>query len=78
MTLLIIELNDLKSNPAKLKLKIFEFYSADFEQNGSLNDYIQRYTRQDISNKQGIQFKDYDWRLNQEKIDKILSIYSFI
>ncbi|MDP5172023.1 MAG: DUF547 domain-containing protein [Bacteroidia bacterium] len=43
---------------------IFNWYRSDFEQSGSLIDYLNKYSQTPISSSASISFKEYDWRLN--------------
>ena len=62
-------LNDSKRNEIsrnKLKLsKIFQWFTKDFEQNGSLIDFLNLYSDIEISAKAKKSFKDYNWSLNE-------------
>ncbi|MGB1205715.1 MAG: DUF547 domain-containing protein [Chitinophagales bacterium] len=47
--------------------KIFEWYKADFEQNGkSLLDFVNQYRSEKIPAKYKIGFYEYDWKLNKQ------------
>lgn len=56
--------NEISENSLKLS-KIFQWFSKDFKQNGSVVDFINIYTDIDISPKAKISFKDYNWDLNE-------------
>jgi len=45
--------------------KIFQWFSKDFKQNGSLIDFLNQYTSIEISENAKIKFKDYNWSLNE-------------
>ncbi|EDP97250.1 DUF547 domain-containing protein [Kordia algicida OT-1] len=45
--------------------KIFKWFSKDFKQNGSLIDFLNSYTTIKISEDADIDYKDYDWTLNE-------------
>lgn len=45
--------------------KIFKWFSKDFEQEGSLIDFLNKYSTIKISNDADIDYKDYDWSLNE-------------
>ncbi|WP_430411612.1 DUF547 domain-containing protein [Kordia sp.] len=45
--------------------KIFKWFSKDFKQNGSLIDFLNTYSTVKISNDAAIDYKDYDWTLNE-------------
>lgn len=55
--------NEIKENSLKLS-KIFKWFDKDFEQNGSLIDFLNKYTDLTISAKAKISYKDYNWDLN--------------
>ena len=47
--------------------KIFEWYKADFEQNGkSLLDFVNQYRNEKIPAKYNVGFYEYDWKLNKQ------------
>jgi hypothetical protein len=56
--------NEISQNHLKIS-KIFQWFSKDFKQNGSVADFIDIYTEIDISPKAKISFKDYNWDLNE-------------
>lgn len=50
----------------KLELsKIFQWFTKDFKQNGSLIDFLNLYSNIEISNKAKTNYKDYNWDLNE-------------
>ena len=55
--------NEIKENSLKIS-KIFKWFDKDFEQNGSLIDFLNTYTDVTISAKAKISYKDYNWDLN--------------
>tara|TARA_R110002124_G_scaffold331_3_gene1409 strand:+ start:1225 stop:2157 length:933 start_codon:yes stop_codon:yes gene_type:complete len=55
--------NELSKNRIKLS-KIFKWFKGDFEQNGSLIDFLNQYSDVEISDKAKKNFKDYNWDLN--------------
>lgn len=55
--------NDISENDLKLS-KIFKWFKKDFEQDGSLIDFLNRYSDITISNNAKKSFKDYSWELN--------------
>ncbi|MDY2587319.1 DUF547 domain-containing protein [Winogradskyella aquimaris] len=55
--------NEISENELKLS-KIFRWFKKDFEQNGSLIDFLNRYSDIVISDKAKKSFKDYNWALN--------------
>ncbi|MBC2844375.1 DUF547 domain-containing protein [Winogradskyella flava] len=56
--------NEISENEIKLS-KIFKWFKKDFEQNGSLIDFLNQYSEVKISNKAKKSFKDYNWNLNE-------------
>ncbi len=55
--------NKISENEIKLS-KIFRWFKKDFEQDGSLIDFLNKYTAIEISDKAKKSFKDYSWDLN--------------
>ncbi|GAB1855851.1 DUF547 domain-containing protein [Flavobacteriaceae bacterium MHTCC 0001] len=58
------ERNLISENSLQLS-KIFQWFGKDFKQNGSLIDFLNQYSEVQISNKAEINFKDYNWDLNE-------------
>lgn len=56
--------NTIVSNSLQLS-QIFEWYKDDFTQNGSLIEYLNKYSKIKINAGAKLNFKDYDWRLNE-------------
>ncbi|WP_396603057.1 DUF547 domain-containing protein [Algibacter sp. R77976] len=56
--------NEISENSVNLS-KIFQWFSKDFKQNGSLIEFINTYSSVDISAKAKKTFKDYNWALNE-------------
>ena len=56
--------NKLKKSEVELS-KIFRWYKSDFTENGSLIEYLNRYSTIKISEDAKIKFLDYDWSLNE-------------
>ncbi|UKM65208.1 DUF547 domain-containing protein [Flavobacteriaceae bacterium GSB9] len=56
--------NEISKNKLKLS-KIFQWFSKDFEKNGSLIDFLNQYSDIEISPKAKTNFKDYSWDLNE-------------
>lgn len=46
--------------------KIFSWYKGDFKKQGSLRDFINRYSEVKINEDTKIDYLDYDWQLNGE------------
>ena len=55
--------NEITENSLKLS-KIFKWFAKDFKQNGSLIDFLNRYTDINISEGARKSYKDYNWNLN--------------
>lgn len=47
--------------------KIFNWYGGDFKNDGSLVSYLNRYAPIKLQENARIEWKDYDWALNQQK-----------
>jgi len=56
--------NEISEKSIKIS-KIFDWFSKDFTQNGSLIDFLNRYSGVTISPKAKKRFKDYNWDLNE-------------
>lgn len=56
--------NNLSENNLELS-KIFQWFSKDFKQDGSLIDFLNAYSDITISTKAKKSFKDYNWGLNE-------------
>lgn len=57
------ERNSISANDLEIS-KIFQWFSKDFKQDGSLIDFINKYTNVEISKSAKKRFKDYNWDLN--------------
>lgn len=55
--------NELSKDRIKLS-KIFKWFKKDFEDNGSLIDFLNQYSDVSISNSAKKSYKDYNWDLN--------------
>lgn len=55
--------NTISKNSLELS-KIFQWFTKDFKQHGSLIDFLNQYTETEISDNAVIKFKDYNWSLN--------------
>ncbi len=55
--------NELSENSIKLS-KIFKWFKKDFEQKGSLIDFLNTYSDLSISESAKKSYKDYNWNLN--------------
>lgn len=58
--------NSVKPNQLELS-KIFSWYKGDFTKKTNLIEFISQYTDVKIDPKADIDFKDYDWSLNEKK-----------
>ena len=56
--------NNLSKNRIKIS-KIFKWFSSDFKENGSLVDFINKYSEIVISQSASKSYKDYNWNLNE-------------
>ena len=56
--------NNISANEVKLS-KIFQWFSKDFKQNGTLIDFLNRYSEITIAPNAKKRFKDYNWDLNE-------------
>ena len=62
--------NDTTRNQFGEKAKlseIFKWYKSDFTDNGTLLEYIAKYSNKNINIKSKIGYLDYDWSLNEAK-----------
>ncbi|WP_395360400.1 DUF547 domain-containing protein [Gaetbulibacter aestuarii] len=55
--------NDLSENSIEIS-KIFQWFRSDFEQHGSLIDFLNRFADIEVSKNARIRFKNYNWDLN--------------
>jgi hypothetical protein len=58
------ERNSISKDNLELS-KIFKWFAKDFKRNGSLIDFLNQYTDVKISTKARINYKDYNWDLNE-------------
>lgn len=56
--------NSISQNTIKIS-KIFKWFTSDFKQNGSLIDFLNKYSEITISQKASKSYKDYNWNLNE-------------
>jgi len=56
--------NEISENKLYLS-KIFKWFAKDFKQNGTLIDFLNKYTEVKISKNAKKSFKDYNWALNE-------------
>ncbi len=66
-----LALNDpkfIQINKNKVKIsQIFEWYKGDFEQDGKVTDFINKYKSEKLPEKAKISYYSYDWTLNEAK-----------
>ena len=48
-------------------LSFFNWYGGDFNNEGTLIEYINQYAPVKLNDKANIGWKDYDWALNEQK-----------
>ncbi len=67
---------DFLGNPAKNNFesankatlsKLFNWYGGDFKKNGTLVEYINKYSETKLSKNADIDWMDYNWQLNEQK-----------
>ncbi len=58
--------NNITSSKAELS-KYFSWYKGDFTNNGSVTDYINKYSQTKITANTKISSLDYNWSLNEQK-----------
>lgn len=58
------ERNNISENNLELS-KIFQWFAKDFKQDGTLIDFLNKYSDINISSKAKKSFKDYNWGLNE-------------
>lgn len=56
--------NSITANTIEIS-KIFDWFSGDFKKKGSVIDFINQYSTIKISSKAKINYKDYNWNLNE-------------
>ena len=57
--------NKISSSSAQLS-KIFEWFKGDFEKNGSIIDFLNKYSNTKITPKAKITYLNYNWNLNKQ------------
>lgn len=58
--------NKISAGKAELS-KYFSWYKGDFTKNGSLADFINKYSQTKINGDTKISYLDYNWNLNEQK-----------
>lgn len=68
---MIYFINDTDKNTvAQSKITIspiFKWFSGDFTKDGSIVDYINKYSEIEIDKSASVKYNDYDWNLNEQK-----------
>jgi len=60
--------NFIRVNKNKVQLsQIFEWYKGDFEHDGNLVDFINKYKSEQLPEKAKVSYYQYDWTLNEAK-----------
>ncbi|MEQ8907247.1 DUF547 domain-containing protein [Ekhidna sp.] len=59
--------NEFKSANQATLSKLFNWYGGDFNNNGTLIEYINKYSPTKLNANANIDWKDYDWALNEQK-----------
>jgi len=57
--------NQIASDSIKIS-EIFKWYKSDFTENGSVIDYINKYSDTKINANTKVEYLDYDWSLNEQ------------
>lgn len=60
------ERNEISPNSLKLSA-IFNWFKSDFTQNGTLIDFLNKYSEVNINSSASISYLDYDWSLNESE-----------
>ena len=55
--------NDISDSKAKLS-RLFKWYSGDFTEEMTVEEYVNQYSETKIGNEVEVEFKEYDWLLN--------------
>ena len=58
--------NEISKSSPKVS-SIFDWYKKDFQQDGSVIDYINTYSKTKINSGAKLSYKDYNWNLNEAK-----------
>lgn len=58
--------NQFKSSKSAKLSKLFDWYGGDFNNNGTLIDYLNKYAPTKLEQKARIDWMDYDWALNEQ------------
>ena len=58
--------NNINTDKVQLS-KYFSWYKGDFTKNGSIGDFINKYSQTKINANTSINYLDYNWNLNEQK-----------
>ncbi len=61
-----VEKNEFKSTKSAKLSKLFNWYGGDFNNDGSLIDYVNQYAPVTLNDNAKITWADYDWTLNEQ------------
>ena len=56
--------NNIEKNQVKVS-KIFKWFEGDFTENGTLIDFLNKYSDTEINSDASIEYMEYDWSLNE-------------
>jgi hypothetical protein len=56
--------NTIATNKANIS-ELFDWFSGDFKKNGSVIEFINKYSKVQINTKAKISYKEYNWNLNE-------------
>lgn len=59
--------NEVKSASFASLSKLFSWYRGDFTKNSTLEEFINTYSEVKLDKRAKLEFKDYDWALNEQK-----------
>ena len=59
--------NEIKSSSKADLSKLFSWYRGDFTKKTSLEEYLNQYSEIKLEKRANLDFKDYDWTLNEQK-----------
>ncbi len=59
--------NEIKSSSKADLSKLFSWYRGDFTKKTSLEEYLNQYSEIKLEKRANLDFKDYDWALNEQK-----------
>ncbi len=63
----------IKIKPDNIQVsKIFSWFKGDFTKQGSLTDFLNKYSRVKINEKASVSTLDYNWNLNEWMIEWVM------